>query len=82
MSHHFLQFDRVHYRYPNGYEALRGVTFRLTHGEKTALVGANGAGKSTLMSVLFGMYQPEEGIIKKDGKVCLLYTSPSPRDRG
>ena len=31
MSHHFLQFDRVHYRYPNGYEALRGVTLSLIH---------------------------------------------------
>ena len=34
MSHHYLRFDDVHYRYPNGYEALCGVSFRITHGEK------------------------------------------------
>ena len=38
MSHHFLQFRDVHYRYPNGYEALCGVSFRISHGQKVAVV--------------------------------------------
>lgn len=44
------------------------ITLQLKKGEIHALLGENGAGKSTLMSVLFGLYQPEKGIIKKEGK--------------
>ncbi len=48
------------------------VTLQLKKGEIHALLGENGAGKSTLMSVLFGMYQPEKGVIKKNGEVVQL----------
>ena len=43
------------------------ITLKLKKGEIHALLGENGAGKSTLMSILFGMYQPDFGVIKKDG---------------
>ena len=44
------------------------VCLQLKKGEIHALLGENGAGKSTLMSILFGMYQPDEGYIMKDGE--------------
>ncbi len=60
-----------------GIIANDNITLQLKKGEIHALLGENGAGKSTLMSVLFGMYTPEEGIIKKDGKQIKV---ASPRD--
>lgn len=48
------------------------ITLQLKKGEIHALLGENGAGKSTLMSVLFGLYQPEKGEIKKNGKVVTI----------
>ncbi len=51
-----------------GILANDNISLQLKHGEIHALLGENGAGKSTLMSILFGLYKPDNGIIKKNGK--------------
>ena len=66
MSEYVIEMLNITKEFP-GIKANDNITLQLKHGEVHALLGENGAGKSTLMSVLFGLYQPEAGIIKKDG---------------
>jgi len=68
-------------RFP-GIIANDDITLQLKKGEIHALLGENGAGKSTLMSVLFGLYQAEEGTIKKDGKVVQINDPNDANDLG
>ena len=58
-------------RFP-GIVANDNINLSLIQGEIHALLGENGAGKSTLMSVLFGLYQAEAGLIKKNGQVVQI----------
>jgi len=64
MSHHIVEVNDLRYTYPDGTEALKGVHFRITHGEAVAVVGANGAGKSTLLLHLNGYLTPQHGTVR------------------
>jgi len=68
-------------RFP-GIIANDDITLQLKRGEIHALLGENGAGKSTLMSVLFGLYQAEEGEIKKDGRKVTINNPNDANDLG
>ena len=71
MSEYVIEMNHIRKEFP-GIVANDDITLQLKKGEIHALLGENGAGKSTLMSVLFGLYQPEAGEIKKDGKVVKI----------
>lgn len=64
MSHHIVEVKELNYTYPDGTPALKGISFRITHGESVALVGANGAGKSTLLLHMNGCLYPASGTVR------------------
>lgn len=76
-----IEMLHISKRFP-GIIANNDVTLQLKKGEINALLGENGAGKSTLMSVLFGLYQPDEGVIKKDGQEVKIQNPNDANDLG
>ncbi len=70
-SDYIIEMLNIRKEFP-GIVANDDITLQLKRGEIHALLGENGAGKSTLMSVLFGLYQPEKGVIKKNGEVVQI----------
>ena len=80
-SQYAIEMLHITKKFP-GIIANDDVTLQLKKGEIHALLGENGAGKSTLMSVLFGLYQAEEGIIKKDGREVQIKNPNDANDLG
>ncbi|SDI26001.1 ABC transporter ATP-binding protein [Desulfosporosinus hippei] len=81
MENYIIEMLNITKEFP-GIIANDNITLRLKKGEIHALLGENGAGKSTLMSVLFGLYQPEKGEIKKNGKVVKINNPNDANDLG
>lgn len=75
MTDYIVEMKNVTKRFP-GVVANDNVTIQIKKGEIYALLGENGAGKSTLMSMLFGMYEPDEGEIWVRGEKVKI-ESPS-----
>ena len=75
MSEYIIEMKHITKRFP-GIVANDDVTLQIKKGEIFALLGENGAGKSTLMSMIFGMYEPDEGEIFIRGKKEQIH-SPS-----
>ena len=61
-NEYIVEMKHITKRFP-GIVANDDVSISVRRGEIFALLGENGAGKSTLMSMLFGMYEPDEGEI-------------------
>ncbi len=80
-SQYAIEMLHITKKFP-GIIANDDITLQLKKGEIHALLGENGAGKSTLMSVLFGLYQAEEGIIKKDGREVQIKNPNDANDLG
>ena len=59
-----IEIKDLYYKYPDGYEALKGIDLTLYKGQSLGIVGSNGAGKSTLLLQLSGINRPSSGKIE------------------
>ena len=62
-----IEVEKVYFSYPNGVEALKGVSLVIRDGEFVAIMGQNGAGKTTLVKHFNGLLKPSEGNVRVDG---------------
>lgn len=67
MTENILKLQELHYTYPDGTHALRGLNMEIKRGQVTAILGGNGAGKSTLFHHLNGILKPFSGQLLFDG---------------
>lgn len=77
---HDIEFDNVWFKYDDEW-VLKGLSFKIAKGEKTAIVGPTGAGKSTIVQLLPRLYDVQKGEIRIDGKPLTSYTQNSIREQ-
>jgi ATP-binding cassette, subfamily C, bacterial LapB len=66
--HGDIEFRNVRFAYPNRQDsAIDGMSFKITAGERVALIGRVGSGKSTIERLIMGLYQPTDGAVLLDG---------------
>jgi len=63
-----IETQNIYHNYPNGVEALKGVSIRISDGEFLAIMGPNGAGKTTLVKHFNGLLKPSKGEVFVDEK--------------
>lgn len=80
-SNYVIEMNHIS-KFFTGIKANDDITLKIKKGEIHALLGENGAGKSTLMSVLFGLYQPDEGEIKINGMPVKINNPNDANDLG
>jgi cobalt/nickel transport system ATP-binding protein len=76
-----VRIEGLHFSYPDGYEALRGIDLQLREGEKVALLGPNGAGKSTLLLHMNGIHLATKGAVSIAGLQITRKTAKQVRSR-
>ncbi len=81
MSHHIVELKDVYFSYPDGTLTLKGISFRIIHGESVGIVGENGAGKSTLLMHMNGYLMPSSGAITIGDLQLIKRTRPEIRKK-
>ena len=81
MSNYVIEMLGIRKEFP-GIVANDNINLQVEEGEIHAILGENGAGKSTLMSILFGLYQADKGVIKVRGKEVSIHSPNDANDLG
>lgn len=70
-----INVDKVSFNYPNGYNAVKDISFEVNSGDNIAIIGQNGAGKTTTVKMLNGLLKPTQGDVFVQGKNTKDYTT-------
>jgi cobalt/nickel transport system ATP-binding protein len=81
MSEQILKISDLYYTYPDGCQAIKGLSFSIRSGESVGIIGANGSGKSTLLLLLLGVLFPQQGEVSLDDLQVTKKTLPLLREK-